>query len=226
MTNYPLTETLHDVYAGMLKRKGVTLVKITVIGLFIASLFLNSQFSLAIISKAKEQMSPAHLLRVIMTAGPEAIIRGFTQFWFDKMNASHAVISASEYYEVTINLRKDGAFGRQTTMESAEPDDPAFGPDRLIIGRGLENERDIVLGKTLADRLNIDKPGTKVTVLLERTSNEAVEPLEVEFLVSGIVKGEDRCFALTDVVRSFDLWALHAVRTFGEEHRPSVSSYP
>jgi len=223
---YSIFETLDDTLAALWMRKGVTMVIIIVIALFVASLYLNVQFSLSTIEKAEQQIDPALANQAILTIKPDAKITGFTHQILDEIESMPGVISAVEFYEVTLNIRTGDNLGRQTVIKSAEKNDPELRSDRFICGQPFDNDKEIVLEQTLADILGISSPGQRVVVRLERTTYETVEPLEVTFVVSGIIRGEDRCYALTSIVKSFDLWALHATTAFAEENQPNVPAYP
>ncbi|MDR1924819.1 MAG: hypothetical protein LBQ66_10635 [Planctomycetaceae bacterium] len=215
MNNYPFSQTFGDVFASLRQRKGMTFTVIFIIALFVAALFLVSQFCTAVIRNAEEKMP---LPRIILTQGSESIDKGFTKQLLEKIKALREVKTAVEYYEVTTHIRKKGdKLSRITIMESADKDDIIFQNETIFTGSPLQDEQQVVLGQILANKLGIDKPGMKIVISMERTTLESSELHEDVLSVVGFVKGEDRAYVLPAVAKSYDLWAAHTTREFGEE---------
>ena len=112
-------------------------------------------------------------------------------------------------------------------MESACPDDPAFAASRVLKGRGLGNDNgEVVLAESISNQLGISSPQERVTIRLERSRNGVQQVEERVLKVAGIVRGTDRVYALSDTVRSLDLWVSHVTRYVGEEQNTGPVEHP
>jgi len=163
---YSFSETIRDTYSAMMTRKHVVVVLGLTIALFTASLYLNVLFALSVIEHASRQMSTALIRQISMSITPNVISNeGFTERVRNEIKSIRGVVLVDEFYEVSVNIRKQkdmGGIGRQTVIESAGQADPTFEASMLICGRVFMDDKEIVLGKTLADNLSIDVPGQQV----------------------------------------------------------------
>ena len=216
MNSYPFFQTLDDVFASSRYHIKATAVVGVVVGLFAATLCLNSQFGITMYRYTQRQASLMDGKRIIVAAGgPESPVAEFTTAHLKRIKDIKNVASVEPFCEVFVEMKSHNR-STLTMLESSLPDDPVFAEEKFIYGNVMKSDSEIVLTQPLADSLGIEKAGEVVTVSMERSDEGRKESHELELTVSGVVKGELKGYVVLTVAKSFDLWASHKSKAFTE----------
>lgn len=227
---YRTSDMFRNVAKSMWHRKWAIGLSLAGVAIAIATVYANCQLSWSMYAHASANLDMLNLRQVRITANEARKSKGFSETGLADLAADGRIEAATPLYEAQATV-KNLRTGRSVlgVMESAAPNDPAFGASRLLKGRGLNDAPgadEVVLAESLANQLGVSAPRERVCIRLERTRNGESQVEERQLTVVGIVRGQDRAYASTETVRSLDLWVSHVTRYVGEEQNTGPREYP
>jgi len=194
----------------------VTITRVFVLTLFVASLLIVSKLMLSIYYEEKAKLDPATFREIRISATRDVDegtgVFAFTDERLETLKKQNVEIDTIyPFYELLTIVQYNGKVAPSASLYSATTNDVLFEKERMLVGRGPQDENETTLTRDLANRLGVKledvKNGVEITTSFSRKRDQQEESLDKRLTVVGICRGsEEAGYVLTPLASKINAW--------------------